>query len=187
MQRLEMPMDYFTIRDDLDKIQTYECDRQTESQYYDYYQDEINELSIIAADMWNELNQMIDHLFYHQLPYKNVGFYVDDNAKSSDVSWFNTATAMITDINMTTLLENEENYDTDEDKEKRKRLNALDKLTKPQMKYLFSEVFNFIHRFTELKWAFEMIKGLIDELDYHQSVIRPQEGEPILNDAAWVE
>ena len=72
---------------------------------------------------------------------------------------------------MTELLEHENIYGTDIYMEKQKRITALNRLTKQQQMYLYTEVVGFITRYLELSAAFETIKAVINELDYHQAVM----------------
>ena len=139
----------------------------------------------MASDLWNELNRLKEKLGY-ELPYKNVEFYAEDECQQNGIAWFNTAATMLSDTDMTVLLENEEIYCSDEAKEKQKRINAFEKLTKKQQVFLFTEVIGFITRYLELQAAFDAITNTVNELDYHQSFIKSNKGELQLSEAAYL-
>ena len=88
----------------------------------------------------------------------------------------NTAAAMLSDTDMTELLEHENIYCADEWAEKQKRISALNRLTKQQQMLLYTEVTGFITRYLELSAAFDTIEAVITELDYHQSAMKGKEG-----------
>ena len=52
-----------------------------------------------------------------------------------------------------------------------KRIAALNRLTKQQQMFLYTEVIGFITRYLDLSAAFETIEAVITELDYHQSAV----------------
>ncbi|NSW90241.1 MAG: hypothetical protein HPY74_06100 [Firmicutes bacterium] len=177
-------LDYWSIDKELTKIMEYQWNYRGGSQYYDFYEEQINEMANIAGDMYNELMEAIRQLD-RNLPWKDVDFYVDDEYRKSGVAWFNTALALIDDIDMVMLLANEGVW-SDEIKEKEKRLKVIDKLTKLQIKILLGITFNYLHRFLKLKSAFDTIVAVINELDYHQSILQGKGIDIIFHDAAYL-
>ncbi len=141
-------LDIWSISDGLDKMMDY-CYNGNEksSPYWDHYCDQINELCNAAADMYNELQDIKNKLWY-QMPAKKIAFCGEDDCSQTATAWFNTAAAMLYDTDMTELL---------------------------QM-FLYTEVIGFITRYLELSAAFETIEAVITELDYHQSAIKGNGG-----------
>jgi hypothetical protein len=179
-------LDFWSINEGLDEIMDY-CfnGNEKDSQYWDYYSEQINEMSILASDLWNELNEMKSKFSYN-LPWKDIDFCDEDACAKAEISWFNTAACMLSDIDMKELLESEDIYKSDELTEKEKRIKALDRLTKKQQMYLYTTVIGFITNYLELRQAFDNIISLINELDYHQSFVISQNGEVELNKAAYL-
>lgn len=111
----------------MDKIIDYYCrGNEKDSLYWDYYCEQINELCNAAADMYTELESVKDR----KMPAKKIAFCDEDDGSQTAVVWFNTAAAMLSDTDMTKLLEIENIYGADILAEKQKRINALNKLTK---------------------------------------------------------
>lgn len=181
-------LDYWSLRDGLEQIQEY-CynGNEKDSQYWDHYSELINDMSCIAADMWNELDNLMNKMDYQDLPWKDINFCREDESSKTAVAWFNTAVCMLSDIDMPELLEGEDNWDWDASwKEKDKRIKALERLTKKQQMYLFTVVIGFITRYLELRQAFDNIISLINELDYHQSFVINKDGEITPSEAAYL-
>ena len=145
------------------------------SPYWDHYCEQINELCNAAADLYNELQDIKNKLWY-QMPVKKIAFCGKDDCSQTATAWFNTAAAMLFDTDMTELLEHENIYCADEWTEKQKRISALNRLTKQQQMLLYTEVIGFITRYLELSAAFETIEAVITELDYHQSAVKGNGG-----------
>lgn len=169
-------LDMWSIFDRLEKIIDY-CYNGNEknSFYWDCYYDQINELCNIASDMYVELQDIESRLWY-QMPVKKIAFCSEDDCSQTATAWFNTAAAMLSDTDMIELLEKENIYCADEWVEKQKRISALNRLTKQQQMFLYTEVIGFITRYLELSAAFDTIKAVINELDYHQSIMVGKEG-----------
>lgn len=182
-------LDFWSVDDGIQEIiDSYYDAREKESQYWDYYSDQINELGAVAADMWNEL-QEIKHSIWYKLPYKNLEFCRDDGEESTPtgIAWFNTAACLLSDTDMVELLESEGKYvDWDEAiVEKQKRIKTMERLTKAQQMWLYTEVIGFITRYLELRAAYETITAVIRELEYHQSFTISKDGV-IAPDAAYL-
>lgn len=181
-------LDMWSIVDELDKMTNYDINGNVnDSPYYDFYQEQILELSNISADMSEELLYKIRAGIHRELPCVEYDFYNEDKSRAqTEVTWFNTAACMLSDVDMKTLLENEDIYEySDIALEKSKRIRALEKLTKKQQMFLYTEVVGFIMRFLQLKAAFDVITFTIAELDYHQSFIIKKDGV-VVPKAAYV-
>jgi hypothetical protein len=183
-------LDFWSINDGMDEIMDYCYNGNTkDSQYWDYYSELINEMSCIASDLWIELQGMTNK-FSNNLPWKDNDFYDEDACKKAEISWFNTAACMLSDIDMHELIDREGDWDIwnadDEHREKEKRIKSLERLTKKQQMYLYTTVIGFITRYLELRQAFDNIISLINELDYHQSFVINQNGDIEINKAAYL-
>lgn len=175
--------DWWSVSDQIQRVVDYYYDgNEKDSQYWDFYSDQINEMGCLAADMFNEMQEIRYRLsFKYDLPYKNLEFYEEDEAGShTAISWWNTAACMLSDIDMQALIENENPqkaaFEEDCDREKEKRIRMLERLNKKQQMQLYTEVVGFLLRVQELMAAFEVITSTIRELEYHQSFINSKEG-----------
>ena len=178
-------LDLWSISEGLDKMMDYCYNGNVKnSPYWYHYCDQINELCNAAADMYNELQDIKNKLWY-QMPAKKIAFCGEDDCSQTATAWFNTAAAMLYDTDMTELLEHENIYRADEWAEKQKRIAALNRLTKQQQMLLYTEVTGFIARYLELSAAFETIEAVIAELDYHQSAMKGN-GSVTLPQSAYV-
>ena len=180
-------LDLWSIDDELKKIMDFYYDgSERNSQYWDYYSDQINEMGELAADMTNEMRDIRRKLEL-QMPWKEKDlFYEDDESTYTEVAWWNTAACMLSDTDMVELLEGEDIYGSNIWEEKKKRIKALERLTKKQQMLLYTEVVGFIFRYQELMAAFETITAIIRELDYHQSMVSGKDGSAKLPDAAYL-
>lgn len=171
-------LDLWSVSNEIDKIadtyfnrNSFYGGKENDSQYWDYYSEQINEMGILASDLQIELDRLTNKIGY-ELPYKNIDFCGEDDCTKTGIAWFNTAACMLSDTDMTELLENENIYGLDDNeilREKQKRFNALNKLNKKQLIFLYTEVIGFITRYLELQNAFETITAVIRELEHHQS------------------
>jgi len=179
-------LDFWSIMDGLDRLIDYDLSgNQRESIYWDFYSDQIRELSILAADMYNELDAIKTKLYY-KMPYKKIAFCEEDDCTQTAIAWFNTAACMLSDVDMSALLESENIYRADELAEKANRIRALEKLTKEQQMFLYAEVIGFLTRYLELVAAFDVIRSVITELDYHHASLTGKDGNTILPVAAYL-
>lgn len=169
-------LELWSISDGLDKMMDY-CynGNAKDSPYWDYYSVQINELCNMASDLYVELQDVKSRLWY-QMPAKKIAFCDKDDCIQIATAWFNTATTMLSDTDMTELLERENMYGADEWAEKQKLISALNKLTKQQQMLLYTEVTGFITWYLELSAAFDTIEAVINELDYHQSIMKGNDG-----------
>lgn len=183
-------MDIWSVYEGLDEIMDYLYNgNEKGSIYWDYYSEQLGELANIAGEMYEELQEIRYRLSYqHDLPHKNLEFCEDDLALGghTDISWWNTAACMLSDTDMAELLEREGNYGySDLEQEKAKRIRALERLTKKQQMALYTEVIGFITRYLELYAAFDTIRAIINELEFHQSAV-VKEGKVTLPGEAYV-
>lgn len=183
-------MDIWSIYDGLDEIMDYLYNgNEKGSIYWDYYSEQLNELANIAGEMYEELQEIRSRLSYkYNLPDKKLEFCEDDMGIGghTDISWWNTAACMLSDTDMAELLEREGNYGySDAEQEKAKRIRSLERLTKKQQMALFTEVLGFVTRYLELYAAFETIRAVINELEYHQSAV-VKNGNITFPDEAYV-
>lgn len=177
--------DYWSVMEGLDAVIDYDQSGNVKgSQYYDYYAEQITEMCILAADMYEELIGIKERL-WRELPDKKIEFCYDDECSQTAIAWWNTAACMLSDVDMVHLLESENPYWDDEEHEKEKRIKALDRLTKKQQTMLYTTVIGFITRYLELMAAFETVTAVINELDYHQSFIIGKDGV-MAPDAAYL-
>lgn len=178
-------LDLWSITDQLDRMMDF-CysGNQKDSPYWDHYSEQINDLCNLAADLYCELDTIKSHLWY-QMPCRKIEFCDEDDSSQTAIAWFNTAAAMLADTDMVTLLENENIYRADPEIEKQKRIAALNRLTKSQQMFLYTEVIGFITRYLELQAAFDTIEAVIAELDYHQSAVNGRK-ELTLPQSAYV-
>lgn len=179
-------LDWWSIMDGLDKLIEYDYNgNEKDSIYWDHYSEQISELSFLAADMYNEMDSIKTALWYLQLPEKQIEFCEEDDCTQTAIAWWNSAACMFSDIDMCTLLENENRYGADEEYEKEKRIRAMERLTKKQYFKLQSLVLSFCTRYLELVSAFDVITACITELDYHQSAVQTKQGT-MIPDAAYL-
>lgn len=121
-------LDWWSIMDGLDELIEYAYKgNEKNSIYWDFYCDQINELSILAADMYNEMESIRGTLSFLQLPEKNIEFCEEDECTQTIIAWWNSAACMFSDIDMNTLLENENRYGLNEEIEKEKRIDVENK------------------------------------------------------------
>lgn len=181
--------DWWSICEGIEKVIDYYIDgNEKKSQYWDFYSEQINEMGIIASDMYGELQDIRSRLNYkYDLPYKKLEFYEEDVAgEHTAISWWNTAACMLSDTDMVELINGENPmFYGDYDEEKEKRIRSLERLTKKQQMQLYTEVIGFITRYSDLMSAFETITAVIRELEYHQSFVIAKDGV-IAPDAAYL-
>lgn len=178
---LEMPLDYYSVIERLGEIEwrPSECDRRD---YYMDYADLFNELSILSADLYIDLERLISRLdFNWGLPQKRL----EGIEHATGIFWFDAAAALLEETSMSLILENQGLYGLDEETERDKRVRAVKALTKEMQFRLFTEVFNFQMRFMKLSLAYQAICGMIDEVEHLHS-FRERNGETLLPPAVYV-
>lgn len=177
--------DWWSIMDGLEDLIDYDYrGNEKDSIYWDFYSEQITELSLIAADMYNDMYAIKSKLYF-EMPEKHIEFCEEDDCTQVCIAWWNTAACMFSDVDMSIMLENENKYNYDCENEKEKRIRALEKLTKKQYMLLNTLVIGFITRYTELVNAFDVITSCIRELDYHQSAVKSKDDVNLPN-SAWI-
>lgn len=181
---LGMPLDYWSIIDRLGTIENYplEC---TKSDYYMDYADLLNEMSILSADLYNELERLVNQLDMNwKLPRRKLEDTGMENAHGA--AWFDMAVSVLAETRMSVLLENEGLYIADDiEAERARRQRAVMALTKELQFFLFTEVFNYLMRFIQLSMAFEVVCTSIEELERLHS-FRERDGVPQLPQSAYL-
>lgn len=180
---LHTPLDCSSIMERLGDIDSYHWDHK-QSEYYADYADLFNDLAIIAARLYNDLERLIRKLDYADtLPTKRKMAGVEGYRGTT---WFNTAVSILDETDMSVLLENNGVYDMEDiEYERGRRIRTIMALTKEGMFFLFTEVFNYIMRFIQLSLAFEAICGSIDELERLNS-FREHNGAPQIPGSAYL-
>lgn len=181
-------LDFWSILEGLEEMTEYDIDVRSgykTSEYYWEYEEVVNELAQHAALLYEEF-QSIRQTMWMNLPAKNLKFCEEDDCTRTEIAWWNTAACMLTDVDMRELLESENNYSKDYEREKEKRVNALKSLTKDQNMYLYTTVIGFITRYLDLKNTFDVVMSVIDALDEHQAIMKQKSGELIIPQAAYI-
>lgn len=182
---LQTPLDYGSIMERLGDIDSYHWEHE-QSEYYADYADLFNELALLAADLYNDLEHLawkLERAGDRVLPSRRR---MAGTERFRGSTWFNVAVSILSETDMDILLENEGVWDTDDvEDERARRRRAVMALTKEGMFFLFTEVFNFLTRFIQLSLAFEAICGSIDELERLNS-FREHNGVPQLPRSAYL-
>lgn len=156
--------DYWSILEGLTNIRDYEHDSKEKSVFWTYYEEEIRELSDLALDLMQEMEE-IQFKIMHTFPKGFNNFYGEDRSILPSIAWWNTAACMLSDIDMEKISDSEKLFNTDYTSEKKKRIQAIEQLTMKQQVFLWSKVSGFISRYLDLMAAFETITGIIQELE----------------------
>ncbi len=181
-------LDFWSVLEGLEEMTEYDIDCRAgyrDSEYFWEYEETIIELAQHAADMYEEF-QNIKSNMWMKLPSKNIRFCDEDDCTQTAIAWWNTAACMLTDIDMRVLLESENNYSGEVEKEKERRIRALNSLTKEQNMYVYTTVIGFIFRYLDLKNSFEVVSSVIDSLDEHQAIMKNQADELLIPQAAYI-
>lgn len=169
-------LDWWSMSDKLDQIMEGKGSRCFKnSEYADYYDELLTEMANIASDFWMEFEEIKTQIFNRGIPFKTRKWGTKDDDTENAAFWFNTAALVLSQTDIETLFDLEENYG-DYDTEKRKRINLLEKLPKKDFIWLVLETSNIIIRFLELDGAWETIKGTINELDSRQAFVKDKDG-----------
>lgn len=108
---LQTPLDRSSIMERLGDIESYHWDHE-QSEYYADYADLFNELALIAAGLYNDLERLIRKLDYADtLPTKRKMAGVEGYRGAT---WFNEAVSILEETDMSVLLEHEGVYDVDD-------------------------------------------------------------------------
>lgn len=141
------------------------------SEYAPYYDELFCEMANIAGDLWNELDRIKGQIFYKDIPMRSRKNAEEDDETENAAFWFNCVVLSLEDADAGALFYREDIF-TDIEREKQKRLNALERLPKKDFIWLFTTVAGFVIRFLELEASYDTIKGTIDELDSRQAFVK---------------
>lgn len=173
---LYKPLDWWSITDMVDEIMEGRGNRCfRNSEYAGYYDELLTEMANAAGELWCDIEQIKGDICHHEIPWKARRFAEEDDETETTAFWFNTVALTLTETDTSMLFARENNYE-DEDREKGKRLRMLERLSKKDLLWIVPTVGNLIFRYLDLCWAWEAIKGTIDELDSRQAFIRDEEG-----------
>lgn len=173
---LYKPLDWWSITEMVDEIMEgmgNKCFRNSE--YAGYYGELLTELANAAGDLYCDIQKVKDKIFYSGIPYRTRKNPEEDKKTENAAFWFNTVAMILTETNLSRLLYREYNFE-DEEREREKRINALERLAKKDFVWLMREVGNLIFRYSDLCNAWQTIRGTIDELDSRQAFIKDENG-----------
>lgn len=173
---LYKPLDWWSIFDMIDEImegQGNKCFHNSE--YAGYYDELLTEMANAAGDFYCDMMEVKNKIMYRNIPYRTRKNPEEDEETEDAAFWFNTVAMILTETDLSRLLYREDNFE-DEEREREKRINALERLPKKDFVWLMREVGNLIFRYLDLCGAWQAIKGTIDELDSRQAFIKNKEG-----------
>jgi hypothetical protein len=173
---LYKPLDWWSIFDMIDEImegQGNKCFQNSE--YAGYYDELLTEMANAAGDFYCDMMEVKNKIMYRNIPYRTRKNPEEDEETEDAAFWFNTVAMILTETDLSRLLYREDNFE-DEEREREKRINALERLPKKDFVWLMREVGNLIFRYLDLCGAWQAIKGTIDELDSRQAFIKNKEG-----------
>lgn len=169
-------LDWWSITDMVDEImegQGNKCFRNSE--YVGYYDELLTEMANAAGDLYCDINEVKDKITYSGIPFRTRKSPEEDDETENAAFWFNTVALTLTETDASTLFYRENNFE-EEDREREKRINALERLAKKDLVFLMREVGNLIFRYLDLCGAWQAVKGTIDELDSRQAVVMDRNG-----------
>lgn len=173
---LYKPLDWWSIIDMVDEIMEgtgNKCFRNSE--YAGYYDELLTEMANAAGDLYCDIERVKDKICYRDIPYRTRKSPEEDDETENAAFWFNTVALTLTETDVSRLFYREDNFE-DEEREREKRINALERLAKKDFVFLMREVGNLIFRYSDLCNAWQAIKGTIDELDSRQAFIKDKDG-----------
>lgn len=173
---LYRPLDWWSITDMVDEIMDgigNKCFRNSE--YAGYYEELLTEMANAAGDLYCDIMEIKSKINYRDIPYKTRKYAEEDDETENAAFWFNAVALTLTETDVSTLFYREDNFE-DYDKEKQKRLNMLERLSKKDFVWLMQVVCNLIFHYLDLCGAWQAIKGTIDELDSRQAFIKDKDG-----------
>lgn len=170
-------LDWWSIWDKVDEItegRGHKCFRNSE--YAGYYDELLTEMANAAGDFYCELEEIRNQIRYRDIPWKARKYAEEDEETENAAYWFNSVALTLTETDLSTLFYRENDFE-DEEREKKKHLNMLERLSKKDLMWLVPTVCNLIVRYLELCGAWDAIKGTIDELDSRQAFVKNTGGE----------
>lgn len=173
---LYVQLDWWSIEEKIDEILEGTGNRCFRNSEYVWYYDELlTELANAAGDFWNDKETIKNQICFRDIPYKARKYAEEDEETENAAFWFSTVALTLTETDASTLFYREENYG-DHEKEREKRLNMLDRLSKKDLLWLVPTVCSLIVRYLEICGAWDAVKGTIDELDSRQAFIKDKDG-----------
>ena len=145
------------------------------SEYAGYYDELLTEMANAAGDLYCDIMEVKNKIGYSGIPFRTRKSPEEDDETENAAFWFNTVALVLTETDASTLFYREDNFE-EEDREREKRINALERLAKKDFVWLMREVGNLIFRYLDLCGAWEAIKGTIEELDSRQAFIKDKDG-----------
>ena len=173
---LYKPLDWWSITDMVDEIMKGTGNKCfCNSEYVGYYDELLTEMANAAGDLYCDMMEVKNKIGYKGIPYRTRKNPEDDEDTENAAFWFNTVAMTLTETDLTRLLNREDNFGNEE-REREKRINELERLSKKDFVWLMQEVGNLIFRYSDLCGAWEAVKGTIDELDSRQAFIKDRDG-----------
>ena len=169
-------LDWWSITEMLDEVMEGSGNRCFQnSEYAGCYDELLTEMANAAGDLWSDIESIKNEIYRHEIPWKMRKYADEDEETETAAFWFNTVALTLTETDIQTLLERENNYG-DEETEKEKRLRMLERLSKKDILWIVPTVGNLIFKYLDLCGAWEAIKGTIDELDSRQAFVKDKDG-----------
>lgn len=169
-------LDWWSIMDKIDEIMEgsgNSCFRNSE--YVGYYDELLTEMANAAGDLYCDIEGIKRKIFYRDIPWKACKNAEGDEETENAAYWFNAVALTLSETDVSTLFFREENFE-DYEKEKTKRINMLEKLSKKDFMWIMQTICNLIIKYLELCGAWDTVKGTIDELDSRQAFIKDEHG-----------
>lgn len=169
-------LDWWSITDMVDEIMEGSGNRCfRNSEYAGYYDELLTEMANAAGDLWCDIDKIKNEIYNHEIPWKMRKYAEEDEETETAAFWFNTVALTLTETDISTLFERENNFE-DEETEKEKRLRMLERLSKKDLLWIVPKVGNLVFRYLDLCVAWEAVKGIIDELDSRQAFVKEKDG-----------
>ena len=152
---LYKPLDWRSITEMVDEIMEgrgNKCFRNSE--YAGYYDELLTEMANAAGDLYCDIMEVKDKISYSGIPYRTRKSPEEDDETENAAFWFNTVALTLTETDLSRLLYREDNFE-DEEREREKRINALERLAKKDFVFLMREVGNLIFRYLDLCGAWQ--------------------------------
>jgi len=145
------------------------------SEYVGYYDELLTEMANAAGDLYCDIESVKNEICYKDIPYRTRKNPEEDDETENAAFWFNTVALTLTETDVSTLFYREDNFQ-EEEREREKRINALERLAKKDFVWLMRKVGNLIFRYLDLCGAWQAVKGTIDELDSRQAFVKDKDG-----------
>ena len=169
-------LDWWSIMEKIDEIMEGSGNKSfRNSEYVGYYDELLTEMANAAGDLYCDIGTIKNNICYRDIPYKTRKYAEEDDETENAAFWFNAVALTLTETDVSTLFYREENFE-DYEKEKSKRVNMLERLSKKDFMWIMQTVCNLIIKYLELCGAWDAVKGTIDELDSRQAFVKDKDG-----------